>query len=612
MSFRSLSGTRRCASTALLAPLLALAVAACSDSDAAPRPDIVLYLCDTLRADHLGTYGYKRDTSPNIDRLAEDSIVFERALAPSSWTKASTASFLTGLDPTQHNANGRDTRLADRVQMLSETLKEAGYYNVGLVTNPFVSKLFGFEQGYDSFKFLGRALAEKLMDEVGAAIDNRPSDKPLFLYVHSIDPHAPYDPPAPHKRDFSDSPGVGNPDELNAQSKRSELKVIVDSYDSEIRYHDEQFKRLIAKLKSEGIYEDCMFWFVSDHGDEFLEHGRGGHGRQLFDESLHIPMILKLPGNEHAGTRIAARASLIDAVPTLLSYLNIFPPAESEGIDLLANLEKRAQRPPLYLDLDLMVEELFVVNGVIRGKYKYMEEKLPTPRKFLFNLEEDPKEIHNLIESEPELARELAMLVKIHDQGKRTGLALRLVGKGTQSAKIVLRSEGLFTGAEMLETEKGDGFSIAAGGHVLTIECELKEYRSNIGELPTSDIDTIILQLDPPHSEVSVESLELVDSEESFPLYLGLKRIQSSVPHVLDPGDPILETEDLGLLFQAERRAAGSNVRGDAKRVKQPKPGLYAVALEPFQGEDVDSLPEDIRRQLEELGYLGSDEDDQE
>ncbi len=594
-----------------LAAALASLGSGCSEPKAVANPDIVIYLCDTLRADHLGAYGYKRDTSPNIDLLAEDAIVFENALAPSSWTKASTASLMTGLYPVQHRANGRDTRVSDKIQLLSETLKARGYYSAGIVTNPFVSETFGFDQGYDVFEFIGRAVAETLMDKVEQILANREKEKPLFLYVHSIDPHAPYDAPAPFGTVYSEKQHLRVPDALNAKSKPNDIRSVVDSYDSEILYHDEQFKRLVDSLKAEGLYDECMFWFVSDHGDEFIEHGRGGHGRQLFNESLHIPMILKLPNNQFAGTRVSALSSLIDVVPTVSGYLGEFPPEQSEGLDLMVNLTGRGDRPPLYLHLDLMVEQLFVASGVINGNYKYMVESLPLQREFLFDLDADPKEKSNLIKSHPEVAAELATLVKIHEQARRSGLTLKIVGKGTQRVRARLRTEGKVTDLEPFELEEGDEASVDESGQVVTLELTLKEFLSNIGKLPTSDIDTVTLRTDPPDAGFTVELLELVDSEIECPLYLGLDRIPGKVPQFLSPTDPVLLTSDLGLLFRKDRNRAGSNTRGDAKKVKQPKPGMYVLALEEIKHEAIESLPEDLRKQLEELGYLGAETEEE-
>ena len=575
------------------------------------RPDIVIYLCDTLRADHLGAYGYERETSPNIDRLADHSIVFERALTPSLWTKASTASLLTGLYPTQHNANGRDSRLPGGIKLLSERLQDLGYHTVGIITNPFVSDTFGFERGYDEFEFIGRAIAEKLMVRVEQALDARPKDKPLFLYVHSIDPHAPYDPPAPHKQAFSEKPVAGVPDELSYGSSLDELRAIIDSYDSEILYHDLKFGELIERLKDDGIYDGSMFWLVSDHGDEFAEHGRGGHGRQLFDESLHVPMILKLPGNQRAGKRVAALSSPLDVVPTIMGYLGEYPPQESEGLDLLVDLDERKTRVPFFLHLDLMVERLFVANGVVSGDYKYMEEKLPLQRSFLFNIKKDPKEKNNLVLSRPRLAAELATLVRIHEQGRRAGLTLRLVGEQQTKVRVILRTAGKITGVDLLELEESDSATLDETGQELTLNVSLDEFESNIGKLKTSDIDTFTLHLQPTDAEVTVELLEAEGAKGEFPLFLGLDRLIASVPHTLAPKAPELQTADLGLLFRKERTLASKKVRGDSKTVEQPPAGLYVVALEAIESADIASMPQDVRDQLEELGYLGSEEDEE-
>ncbi len=182
-------------------------------ADQADRPPhIVVYLADTLRADHLGLYGHSRPTSPRLDALGEEAVVFERAYAPSSWTKASTASLLTGLDPLAHGAVSRRHRVPSRTVLVAEALSERGYRTGAVVTNPHVVARFGFDQGFDAFRDLGKLgirprelRSDRVHRELVDLLPRR-GGPPVFLYVHTIDPHAPNNPPAPYDRLFTDDP----------------------------------------------------------------------------------------------------------------------------------------------------------------------------------------------------------------------------------------------------------------------------------------------------------------------------------------------------------------------------------------------------------------------
>ena len=268
-------------------------LAGCGGEGSAPRPNIVIYLVDTLRQDHLGLYGYERETSRHLDAMAEDSIVFKQAYATSAWTKPSTASLLTGLHPRQHGATSRSSRLSPQASLLSEYLGPLGYYRAAIVTNPFVVEHWGFNRGYDLFEDLGEGLdspvgwqsisAEQVNQRAFEVVDARPADQPFFLYLHSIDPHGPNTPIKPYDTLFTENPRPpGNPSMLPMFPKKRRVKNTIALYDSEVRYSDDQFGNFIQGLKDRDLYENTVIWFVSDHGEEFMDHGRGGHGTQVF------------------------------------------------------------------------------------------------------------------------------------------------------------------------------------------------------------------------------------------------------------------------------------------------------------------------------------------
>ncbi len=311
------------------------------------QPHILIYLIDTLRADHLGTYGYHRPVSPAIDAWAQTAVVFEHAIAQSSWTKASVASILTGLSPLRHGANLRADTLSADAQLLGERLRQAGYATAAIITNPNITSAFGFDQGYDLFVDLGEeARAQRVVDAAFDWLDARPSeaDRPFFLYLHTIDPHAPYTPPeafrtrlAPQVSASTALRSMAIVDGLQADRIVREADTIDQLealYDAEIATNDAAFGALLAGLRDRGLENDTLIVLVSDHGEEFGEHGNFQHGRALHRESLHVPLIIKLPGVA-GGRRVDRRVQHLDIVPTVLAAAGLPRNTLGEGTSLL-------------------------------------------------------------------------------------------------------------------------------------------------------------------------------------------------------------------------------------------------------------------------------------
>lgn len=593
---------------ARLGLLIALGASACGtggeDPGPAPRPNIVVYLVDTLRADHLGTYGYERETDPQLARIAADGIVFENNYAPSSWTKASTTSVLTGLDPVQHQVRGRDEVVPDDVALVSEHLQGLGYYTAAVVTNPFVGNHFGFKQGYDEFHSLGRVPAHESFEVVQEVYAGLPKDRPWLLYVHIIDPHGPYDPPGEHWKAYTDQKGpVVGPDDLAEDDPPAKFERVQALYDAEILYQDGFLGRFADLLREDGTYDDCMFWFTSDHGDEFREHGRTGHGRQLFNEVVDVPLLLKLPGNRHAGARVTHSTSLIDVVPTILAHLRAEVPAESDGLDLVELVEGATPERTLYFDLDLTVEDLYVSRGVLLDRYKYIREVYPEDREFLFDVRSDPRELNNLIEAEPDVAELLRARLGERRFNREASMTLTFVGPDDSSqleARAVLRTDGRFTAVEEVGNEEGDVVRLQEGGQEVEVRLLLAEHETLAGGM-VHDFDTVVVRMDPVDARVRVETVQIGPVGGPFEeagLYLGADHVPSSFPLDSWVNDPAVLSPHPALIFRDERLTR-----------EMPPPGLYVAALPFVDAQEIENMPEDVRAQLEALGYLGHGHD---
>lgn len=321
-----------------------------------PRPDVIVYMIDTLRADHLGIYGYPRPTSPEIDRFAADATLFLDAQAQTSWTRTAVVSLFTGLLPQVHGVNRRDDALSAEVDTLAELLSTAGYETLGFYTNGNVDAAFGLDQGFDHYQYLRESRERwsfhQLSDTVNEwafewldALAPRGEREPFLLYLHATDPHAPYTPPDDLYRQFA--AGVererGYVDEVHdisagrREAPPGTAEAWRDLYDGEIAFVDRHFGRLLDRLRALDLYESTLVVLLSDHGEEFGEHGGWEHGKTLYGEQLRVPLLIKLPEGQGAGRRVSSRANQIDVLPTVLDYLRIAPPV-LDGRSLLPEI----------------------------------------------------------------------------------------------------------------------------------------------------------------------------------------------------------------------------------------------------------------------------------
>ncbi len=335
---------------AALAPLLV--ALACAPSEPQRRPDLVLITIDSLRPDHLGSYGYAKPTSPEIDAFAAESIRFSQAVSTTSWTLPSHAALFTGLYDAAHGVVARDLALAEAHETLAEQLRGAGYRTLGVYSGPLLHPRFGLAQGFESWEScmdpLRREGAPEGAEQTSPCIAARvrewlaePDSRPLFLFLHFFDVHYDYAPPVGYAERFdSDYAGttdfshtMGN-DAIGPRMSARDLQHWIALYDGEIRYTDEHLGQVFAALRGAGRFDGSAIALTSDHGDEFFEHGSKGHRQSLFDEVLRVPLLLKLPGGLAAGRVLHEQVRLIDLLPTLASVAGL-PPAPVQGRDLL-------------------------------------------------------------------------------------------------------------------------------------------------------------------------------------------------------------------------------------------------------------------------------------
>jgi arylsulfatase A-like enzyme len=390
--------------------LSALALVACGERETR-RLNVVLVLVDTLRADHLSLYGYPRPTSPALDALAREAVVLSDARSQAGCTFPSVNSILTSQPPARFlgQPEGAIGIPAD-VASLPEILHAHGYATAAVSASAVVRRrpsrfnpTGGFGRGFDRFDESCTWRSAVCVNERALAA-LRALPRPFFLYLHYMEPHAPYLPPRFHRRRFAQGRPEkrwvrrGDPNPIGRAIYQgapdpgltpADLRHLLDLYDEEIAFFDQQLGLLLAALRKEGLLENTILVVASDHGEEFLEHGHVKHCRTVFEPSIKVPLVLRVPGVGPA--RLAAGAENLDVVPTLLDYLGI-PAAEHRfaGASLRSAIETgRRVRP-----------QQFSAQGAYRaavGPRHKLVEDLASRRAWLFDLAADPGERRDVL-----------------------------------------------------------------------------------------------------------------------------------------------------------------------------------------------------------------------
>ncbi|HYC00017.1 MAG TPA: sulfatase [Candidatus Limnocylindrales bacterium] len=384
-------------SLAVLAAFLGAAAAGCRREPV--RPYVLLVTIDTLRADHCSTYGYRPDTTPVMTRLAQSGVLFRAAYAPSATTAPSHAALLTGRHFRGLGVLKNGHVVADDAQTIAEALAEQGYATAGFVSSyPVISK-FGFDQGFQVYDdefleeeaSLGRRnggithdrLAEATANRFIAWLKKRHDDKPVFAWVHFVDPHFPYR--APEKFDGGWSHDVAS---------------IIRKYDAEIRYADRHLGRIVDEFERAAGDAGALIIVTSDHGEGLGDHGWKSHGINLYEEAVRIPLVARWTGHLPAGRVVETPVSLVDVAPSILSAIGAAPLAISEGDDMFGDLDEGRL---------IFLQRRAYKNNEVRGKVvrgemtavvqrdsKYItapDEK----RRELYDLRDDPKEVRDLL-----------------------------------------------------------------------------------------------------------------------------------------------------------------------------------------------------------------------
>lgn len=455
----------------LLAPLVcALAVGLLSCHPGAPKPDVIMVVVDTLRADRLGVYGNPRGLTPFLDELAARGVVFKNVYANSSWTVPSMASLFTSRFPSQHHVTTFDSKLADGEVTLAESLQSAGYETAGMQANFRLTRELGYAQGFATWNVLrdigakvrGARVREAAQKWVGTDVTPATARAPRFLFLQYMEPHSPYEPPEPFRERFgrtADGVDVANANALmktiNFRAFTPQIVDVLESlYDGEVAAVDAELQALFGELEQRGMLARSVVVITADHGEEFKEHGRMAHGHALFNESIRVPLIVLAPGLE-AGKVIENNVSLIDVAPTILALAGLPAQPSFEGQSLVPMITAHS---PLEWVLSLTSAPPDVITelpktgsamdirahsrALLRGPNKLVmelrgPERTEVPE--LFNLLDDPGEMSPSRPMSPAL--ETALQTRSEALAKRAA-AVAETGQVDDATKEKLRALG--------------------------------------------------------------------------------------------------------------------------------------------------------------------------
>ena len=354
----------------------------------------MLISIDTCRADHLRCYGYKRETTPNIDAVARDGVLFQEALTPVPLTTPAHSSMFTGTYPPTHGVHlNNGVGLAESNVTLAEVLREAGFQTAAFVAGFPLDPQFGLNQGFDTYdsKFTKTGETSASYSERSAEAVSLPAlawldqhkGNPFFLFLHYFDAHLPYDPPEPYRSAYADDPYAG-----------------------EIAYVDHWIGQVVDRLRALDAYDDTLLVIAGDHGESLGDHGETSHGFFVYQVTQHVPLVVRAPHGVK-GARFEGRVSLVDLMPTVLDVAGLKTPERVQGTSLRRGLEgepaQDAARPLYCESLEATEFECSALHGIVSGSWKYIR----APRQELYDLSRDPAETNNVFDKEQSTAQRL-------------------------------------------------------------------------------------------------------------------------------------------------------------------------------------------------------------
>jgi arylsulfatase A-like enzyme len=428
-----------------------------------------MILVDTLRADYLGMYGFEGNVSPHLDRLAKSAVVFRNCFSQAPWTKPSIASLFTSLQVPVHQVESHDGKFGSRVARgmtdtlaaeavtLAEVLKNGGYATAAFVVNPWISVRHGFGQGFDVFDTESKGNGVKGDPVLAAAakwIEAQPPTQPYFAYIHLMDVHGPYNAPQADYEAVQDSPGLGQSRELTrsefvgipgylrrarwVDARGRDLRIWRGRYAAQVHAMDRRVGGFVKQLRALGALDRAVFVITSDHGEQLFEHGQWDHGYSLYDEELHVPLIIRLPGAQAGGHSVEQGVSLVDVMPTLIGLAGLPAVDGLQGKDLGPLLQgDDGESLPSYASA---VKNKPTLQSARTDSHKLIRDT-QTGERQLYDLEEDPGE-RQVVDDAAALARMEAVLAEQAERNRARGKLAPGRGRLSEVVRERLRALG--------------------------------------------------------------------------------------------------------------------------------------------------------------------------
>ncbi|MCX6567256.1 MAG: sulfatase [Candidatus Aminicenantes bacterium] len=410
--------------------------------------NIILISVDTLRADHVGTYGYDKPVTPRIDALAADGVVFENVYSTAPWTLPAHVSMFTGLNCVQHRVYSEHDRMDPRTTTLAEIMRGRGYATRAITSGGFVSSIFGFSKGFDEYHMdqadmMDASQAAKTGYDAAQWIEKN-ADRSFFLFLHTYQVHSPYKSPKPYQTMFlrPDAPWtrvdvtniLGGQGGVYKPLSESERANMIALYDGGIRFTDETLvQHVVDALRRHKLYDRTMIIVTSDHGEEFYDHGGWTHSHSVYDEIIRVPLVIKMPGSECRGRRYSSIVRLIDLMPTVLDVAGI--PSEELSINgeslrpvlrgketgdrvFLAELAENILncQIPQRLALNYGRRKVILNRAFTPEQLEFFTAKPPSfPPVELYDLARDPGEQKNVIDRPEDAAKVRALVQKARE-----------------------------------------------------------------------------------------------------------------------------------------------------------------------------------------------------
>ncbi|MBI3477791.1 MAG: sulfatase-like hydrolase/transferase [Acidobacteria bacterium] len=565
--------------------------------------NVILITLDTVRADRMDFLGSKRGLTPNLDLLAKDGVVFTRAYSHVPLTPPSHATILTGTYPQFNHVDDFGSRLGKDIPYLPDILHARGYRTAAFVSSvildPIQGSAPGFDRGFDVYDagFHRRRpredryqSIERRAEEVVARAQSwlakqRPGS--FFLWLHFYDAHDPYDPPEPFKTKYADA-----------------------AYDGEIAYVDSVVGKFLESLRSKGLYKDTLISVMADHGESLGDHGETAHGVFLYDETIHVPLVMKLPGNASAGKQLENRASLVDVTPTILQALAIPVPGSIQGTSLLAAMKAHPGDPGLSeADRPAFAETLYPrkafgfssVHALRTGKYLFVD----APRKELYDQSTDPQAERNLSDTAKAITDTLTQ--KTIEFRKKTAST-------TNAPKVAPDPEAQekLNALGYVASQVDDDVKVGAG-----IQDTGADPKDKIGTVNL--LHDAILNIENNQYEEAITRLQKVlTTDPGIPMaymqlgtaYSWLKDYDQAVPVLrkaveMRP-DVLMPQYELGLALSATGDWVGSIPHFEAAVQKSPKWGALHFSLAAAYGQV--GRMDDSRRELEAVLKITPDD----